>query len=396
MLLPDVSSSHKRQRKKQGPKSPMAKRRRMHNYLPNGPPGPSTIHEFFSWAQQYWAKLSTHGLGHALANALGRGLNIHTDYSGMGGPEDAVRQIVEAAPNSDDLRDGRVRFERAGDCDEICRQVLLNHEGWSSPGCVFGSITDRCPMQLLEHWTSLQKTAVMKVEEAKTQGLDWRQMAKDEGHKFFKKASACMFSFQQPARATAHYCYRHETECPFPRVPRKTTALTGLIAGVICWDWSTMGICKGWLGKSAIIYLACVREAILFKYSFVLFECTQTFDDVEGLSPFLDHYEAVTLKFSPTMLGLPISRVRKYMVLIRKDTLKWRAGIAEAGHLTMFKKIFGRSIKLHGVDLLRAPTTSINLARDALAVKRAMPPRRSGKPWSFSRCKAPVFASQFP
>ena len=95
--------------------------------------------------------------------------------------EDAVRQIVEAAPNSDCLRDGQVRFERAGDSDGICRRVLLQHEGWSRPGCIFGDITDRCPKQLLDRWTSLQKTAVMKVEEAKTQGLDWRAVANIPG-----------------------------------------------------------------------------------------------------------------------------------------------------------------------------------------------------------------------
>ena len=105
--------------------------------------GPRTLQESFQWASQFWSMLEGMGvatLGENMAenlmSCLSRGLQVSTEYSGMGGPEEALRCIVEAAPRPMDLQQ-KIRFVRCGDREQHCRQLLLAQRGHA---CVFDDI----------------------------------------------------------------------------------------------------------------------------------------------------------------------------------------------------------------------------------------------------------------
>ena len=143
-----------------------------------------------------------------------------------------------------------------------------------------------------------------------------------------------------------------------------------------------MGSGDGWFGKSAIIYLIFIRECLIAKFDFIILECTANFD-VRGLSPFQHLYEIVVLTFSPTLLGFPATRLRKYMMLIRRSHFRFLPEAAEYGHYELFEKLFGRTVELKGVDMSRAPDHDVDVYKRAMALQRGMPlVRNSGRAWS--------------
>ena len=152
--------------------------------------------------------------------------------------------------------------------------------------------------------------------------------------------------------------------------------------GVNCYDWSSMGTGDGWFGQSAIIYLGFVRECLIANYDFIILECTSHFD-TRGLSPFEHLYDILVFKFSPTLLGFAASRVRKYMMLIHKQRFRFLQQAADFGHFELFESLFGRIVKLKGIDLCRAPAEDIDDYKKMLARRRGMPEcRNSGRMWS--------------
>ena len=86
-----------------------------------------------------------------LLACLGRGIDIVTDYSGVGMPEHFFSMLTTTVqakfPNSGVNR-GCVKFLRASDCNQDCRRVLCN----SNPGpqCILGDLTHRAPDQFLQ------------------------------------------------------------------------------------------------------------------------------------------------------------------------------------------------------------------------------------------------------
>ena len=64
-------------------------------------------------------------------------MSIWTDYSGMGGPELAVKEILDALAALG--VHGAVRFYRARDMRKDCRQVLLVRKPPHGPEHVFGN-----------------------------------------------------------------------------------------------------------------------------------------------------------------------------------------------------------------------------------------------------------------
>ena len=143
-----------------------------------------------------------------------------------------------------------------------------------------------------------------------------------------------------------------------------------------------MGSGDGWFGASAIIYLVFVRECLMAAYDFIILECTAHFD-TRGLEPFEHLYHIVVLTFSPTLLGFPASRVRKYMMLLNKKRWRFMLQAEEFGHMKLFEALFGRRVVLNGWQMCRAPTEKVENYLALMAERRGMPPRRaSGRPWS--------------
>ena len=64
--------------------------------------GPSTVEGAFEWPRDFWSTFfktnidSGLNLGDTLKETLKAGLSLDTEYSGMGGPEEALRMILRA------------------------------------------------------------------------------------------------------------------------------------------------------------------------------------------------------------------------------------------------------------------------------------------------------------
>eukprot|EP00975_Prorocentrum_lima_P007595 1629839-Prorocentrum_lima.AAC.1 len=62
---------------------------------------------------------------------------------------------------------------------------------------------------------------------------------------------------------------------------------------------------------------------------------------------------------SPVLLGDPVRRPRKYVVLLRKDRLQWQEHVLRHGLQQCFEEIFRREVLLPGFARLRAPEESV-------------------------------------
>lgn len=186
----------------------------------------------------------------------------------------------------------------------------------------------------------------------------------------------------KPGRLTAH-CYRHDCLCPVLEEPRSDwQGLRGNVAGVNCYDWSSMGKQHGWLGSGAFPFLQWLRERLLNREDWIVVECVVGFDH-EMLQTLLGKlYELHVLTFLPTLFGIPVMRNRKYMILLKTGSLRWHRNVSRYGIQETFEGLFRRRLQLAGDVLCRAPASMVGDSARALAVRRGFPPARaSGKAW---------------
>ena len=164
-----------------------------------------------------------------------------------------------------------------------------------------------------------------------------------------------------------------------------------MVAGVNCYDWSSMGGQKRWLGQSALAFLAWARERLLAQEDAVLVECVMQFDHELLAELFDDLYELTVLRVSPSLFGLPVERQRKYMVLLAKHRVKWIKEVAEFGPEKAFHSIVAKKVVMSCRDHLRAPPAAIQAYIASLAEKRSMPEtRRSGRKWNCFQVLTPA------
>ena len=183
--------------------------------------GPFTMADTFLWAQQF---LQTMGLLSVfcigvdlearLRATLGAGLQLITDYSGMGCPEEALRLILIAVGGGL-LESGKVRVLRAGDLNAICRGVLLAHLGPLSPHCVFGDILSRAPKTMLTRLQSLAKACQKRADAAIVGGMGMKMAIDKYAMVFFKKASARIIKSVDAVDPSElkSLCHRHLRRC---------------------------------------------------------------------------------------------------------------------------------------------------------------------------------------
>ena len=88
------------------------------------------------------------------------------------------------------------------------------------------------------------------------------------------------------------------------------------VAGVNCYDFSSMGACKQYLEKSGPAFVVWAAERWLADEDFFIAECVVGFDD-EALADLMDgKFKMYTLRACPSLFGLPITRDCKYMVFL--------------------------------------------------------------------------------
>ena len=282
----------------------------------------------------------------------GGGVHIYTDYSGIGSGEESFRQICAAAEM---LLGQKVEAKciRAGDVDIACRGVLAELACDTSvalaPACVHGDILERCPPQLLAKMQAAQAKHIQQVEERPGADIQTEGVAfLHEVAEWIQESADCNRSTPLMAE-----CSVHKKKCPvLPIYDEASTStgsatqaptLLGSIAGVCCQDWSHMGKRLQWLGPGALVLLEWCREKLMSQDDFLIIECVSAFDH-QGLAHLLSPaFTMAVLDFSPTLVGLPVERHRKYMLCISRR-LRWNLPDGCQNHQQFFTELFEKDV----------------------------------------------------
>ena len=232
-----------------------------------------------------------------------------------------------------------------GDADtEVAREVLINcaqADPHRTDQCVHGNILDRCPEELAEVLAELREKYMhlavdeMSVEEA---GLAFM----DEAIPCIQQSASAEFESRHTVTAP---CSMHKKACPVlpPRSIEGIRPLRAHIAGICCQDWSSMGHRQRWLGKGTEVLLTWCRERLMSDDSIVIVECVSQFDSETLRRILQEKFRMVCLDFSPSMLGEPVERHRKYMIFIDPEKLHW---VHEEDDQLFFEEMFQKACKL--------------------------------------------------
>ena len=204
----------------------------------------------------------------------------------------------------------------------------------------------------------------------------------EEGKKVFDKAAAIMLNVEPGTCSTnTAYCYKHFAHCPMNNT-NPEAKVTGCIGGVLCYDWSSRGALKGHMGwKGSMLLLNFMRERLIYQEDFAIAECVQGFDETA-----FDHishmYSLTWLTVCQSMFGVPGTRKRKIMWLLKIGSLIWHRCVREDMAL-VFQQLFHMPCTMRGDIFFAAPKQAVRAFKRKLAAKRFMPlRRRSGKEWS--------------
>lgn len=339
------------------------------------------------WPQRVLQDLARQDLLERFASRMQQGVVLSTDYSGVGAAEEAVRCLRVALNRLfPDEAPSMVVYQRCGDKEPSCRSVLRSHV-LTGPSCVHGDIGERCDREIWE---------AMSMDIARIQNSEVLRTDIDPG--FFAK-SCLQRAMGQDLTAVDAWCYRHERFCgvnPRPLV-ESTAAASGKepfclhVAGFNCYDWSVMGARKGWFGKSLLPFTQWLAERLQFNCDDVILAENTPLFDMETLAQMTEHkWWLYVLHVSPKLLGEPVERKRVYIILLRKDRVRFVDGVltehvdCPAGSpQKVFDLTFERNVRMSAGDKFRASVEHVNHFIARQAADRKLPPTtRSGKTWS--------------
>ena len=242
---------------------------------------------------------------------LAQGVLLTTDYSGMGCPEEALTQVLRACKARFRKMGQRwpdeavFQCQRAGDVTEHCRTVLANRSGIFRPMCVHGNIMDRCPKKLWTRMEKLRTSALEAVKARVAQGKSKRSLAVAEvGRATVRKIAGFMLGGSSPQPPQLSACAVHQRKCSVrPGTPPGFEGYRLHIAGICCYDWSSMGGTLKWLGPSMPVFMQWARERFEAQEDVILIECVLGFDSDMLGELFEALYELQVLRLSPTLFG---------------------------------------------------------------------------------------------
>ncbi|CAE7778137.1 unnamed protein product [Symbiodinium sp. CCMP2592] len=392
--------------------SPVRRKRKADGEL-DGISGPRSHAEADAWVDSTMKLLRDRGLrefgvdfADRLLQALqpGTGICMRSDYSGLGGPEEAWWQIAKALRLDHEV----ITCQRCSDIDAAAQYVLLHRSkasGCSRSCCVLGDIRERCSDGVLQALESLQTDFLAEANRICARGNSGEScesrdaVYKRLGKQFVKDAFGLLVQEMPVMPATSSApdqvqvpCLSHNRSCPaFPSPQQGFSGLLCSVAGIICYDFSPMGAGKRFLGNSAIPFLIWARERLCSQEDFFVVECVTNFDDETLAELLADSYQMHTLRACPSLFGLPVTRDRKYMVFLARRSLVWCDAVNSVGPQEAFRKLFARPVVMRGDELLRAPDAAVHDFVSSLAVARGLPESGSGSvAWSCYLAMSPA------
>ena len=248
--------------------------------------------------------------------------------------------------------------------------------GPEAPLHVFGNVVDRLPpgavlAELKAHMRA--KKAVFK--ERVRRGERVKVVAKELGLEFMEYAVQQLqgLTFDLMSK---HWCYKHKKLCPvYPDMPNGMNAkpMTLATAGTTCTSWTTMSSqAKQWLADSAVAFLAWAFEQLALLPTAIIHECVPGFDIKLLESLFEPKYAVRSWVFSPTHLGMPTNRPRRYTIMFLRECMQPSIAFDATG----FGKLFYRRLMLDGHAMFQAPAHEVEAFQVASATKSYLPPRQ--------------------
>ena len=306
--------------------------------------GPATLAEILDWAPQYLKLIAIQSPGmyrNIVAKLFETPLHVVTDYSGLGGPERALDDIIGALRGNFGV-DAKIVFHRAREMNASCRKVLLCRTPPRGPVHVFGDIFEGMPLSIRRDLERLFERFQRKRRLSQNGARALRTC-------FADKLVAGVDKLIKPVkvyRDRKQFCYRCNQMCPV--APQSTRSLA--IAGVTCTDFSKAGSRLGAGGRSYLCYAWWCHQTLVDQPALLVMECVAEFA-TELLARFSHTYVIATLDFSPLDLGIPIHRKRKYMMLRHLQHTAAHTDLEPT-----FQALFFRHLVANG-DLYMAATT---------------------------------------
>ena len=243
-----------------------AKRRRREAPSPSGDsqsgallPAPSTLPGLMNWAAQYVSELHSANLSSTLVTNLAKGVNLFSDYSGVGSLEQVARHIHRAVQHIG-LEPGRGFVSiRACDIAKLPQKVLLHHdEGPEKPKHIFKDLTERVPTAIMEDLHRIREKYLAERAETLQQATKKHpERVKERLDRIGKQLVRALQRRLQdhPLRPEDRSsCVRHGKLCPMDGYPKEkfTGGVDLWAAGSTCTDHSSAGKCLGVFGPTIV------------------------------------------------------------------------------------------------------------------------------------------------
>ena len=357
--------------------------------------GPSSVDDVLRWPLIFADSMEAHRDAHgwdywsAMVGSIQRGIAFSTDYSGIGVPEVAIGHIVDLLEMKSVPAKKGVVLVRACDSESRCRRVLQAHQPeHRRPRCLHGDLLERMSKELASAIDKLLKEsdkelqATMRCRAATRLAAKKKMDEKLEGEicKLLKKELA---RTQRPVVLSA-FCYNCKRTCevvkecgsecgpgPGPTGKRNRSQdpdrLRINVSGICCYDWSSRGQQRGYLGRTAKVLVQWLFERLVGQEDLCIVECTRRFKPSILIKVLGETHDISFCIFNPLEMGFGMSRTRIYVICIRKTSLRWSAPLDFPSTL---RCLFNRANIIHGSAFFRAPDSDVGQFMERIADKR--------------------------
>ena len=351
--------------------SPSKKRRQ--GDVPWYPPGPQTLGETLSHNLKYLAEMTStvpnmgQDTGQALEALSGAQVVLTSSYSGTGCFEGVFHQIMKQLKQTFPDSSGGVACHAATDINSAAQMCLSSHK--SCIHHVFGDILGRVPRGFQQPLKDIESSYLAEFKFLQTE-LKLGQLTKPEfgvAKRKLEQGYVCKLKSElsQIEFNDADFCLVHQKQCYIsPRHDSRFSHAYWIEAsGNTCCPWSRIGGQNGWLDVATLPFLVWCYSTRFFEPDSILQENVACFPEEEMFSIFQEsgadvlkdlearplhplesagklqrQYMMQSKVFSPTDLGIPCNRLRKYTAMHLSPWVKCRFGIS-------FENLFFRELR---------------------------------------------------
>ena len=317
-------------------------------------PGPSSLHELFSWASDCFGTIQRKpGTVQRLHALVRGGIQLCSHYSGKGTAESIFHQledVIRSSPGAPEHMSGRARaFEAVFSCDmsPVARKCLLGMQPLESR-CqhVFGSLESCLDPDFARQLGLMEPPKSMCASDKEQQ----YQAMED----FLFQPGALQRAYHAGLKS---FCYQHDCSCGiWDNVIRGAGELVVNVSGFSCTDFSMRrsGSMPKFAGQTMAALHKWKAELLSLEPDLVFWETSPLFpgDYFQNVPVINEKYQCLSLRMSPEMQGWPVQRLRQFGVWIH------RSRVAFHGDETLqdFKDMFcNRKVVISGNVFFCAP-----------------------------------------